>query len=229
MSSSKKDKYDMPVYLKRPPSLSDSFLYMDIEKDSINRVLSHKINQPKPWSDWISYYTLQFLFHLVLIGFFETLFFFYFVSKQENNALQQDVNDLLGQLTSPCSNATKEEKQIFNLLLNIFLNTTELQDQSDTSFESRTAWNQTLFVQGWVYELCLIGLFFLVACIRKYKAFTLPWKKLILENCALVLCLALYEILFFKTIVFQYRPLSTYELEEYAFEKVEELCEGIQI
>ena len=222
--------------LTRPPSLSDSFLDYNLynEKENPLSPLSIEITQriesfpikkkEKTWNVTITRYALRFMFHILLIGFFETLFFFFFVSGQESNALSKDTNMFTQQLTSQCVNFTREEKQVFNNIINTLINTSDLYNKALISSQSREIYNQNLLIQAWMYEIAIFSIFIITAVYSKWKKITISWKRIFLENVALISFLALYEVMFFETIVFNFKAISISELEANALRNIESNC-----
>jgi hypothetical protein len=212
--------------MKRPQSFSDSFIYLNLEpeRESPKIVYLPAVKKKRTWTICITQYSIHFLFHILLIGFFETLFFFYFVSNQENTALLSDVNVLVGQLTSQCYNYTSTEIAIFNDFIDLIRNSTGVDSLSSIDTSQRIQFNNGLLLQAWMYELGIFILFLAACGYSKWKKIEIRWRKILFENLMLIFFLALYEFAFFRTIVFQYQPMGAYELEDYTLRSIEENC-----
>jgi hypothetical protein len=211
--------------LKRPQSLSDSFAYhaLNIEKTN-DFSIQYIEKKPKHWNAFLVRYALRFLFHILLIGLFETLFFFYYVSQKENSALQNDVNVFLSQITNECQNFTLQEKQLLNDLINLVVNASSIRREAFEDEMRRNQQNQSLFLQAWMYEVGVGGLFLMTIAYSKIQTIRIRWNRIFLENIVLIVLLGLYEYAFFSSIVYQYRPISTTELESSALQKIEDVC-----
>lgn len=228
--------------LVRPPSLSDSFVYYNFELTSTDdlRTRSPVFERPvsqefsiqkikperegKNWKILLLRYSIRFSFHILLIGLFETIFFFYFVSNQENNGLLKDVNVFLDQITTPCRNLTLAQKEVLDEILFSIVNLTEIKHSAAVRSEDRASTNHILYVQAWVYECIVFIIFISFTVLSFWKKIKINWKRLILENIALLFFLGMYEYAFFSTIVFNYMPISTDELEASALSRIKDEC-----
>ena len=69
-----------------------------------------------------------------------------------------------------------------------------------------------------------MGLFSIVIIYVKCRRIKIAWSYIILENTAMVGLLALYELLFFNTIIYPYQPISTEEIERNMIEQLQHSC-----
>lgn len=221
--------------LTRPPSLSDSFAYhsFNIERaeDFSIQYVEKKPKEITPNETKTKYYEhtcvrylTRFLFHILLIGLFETIFFFYYISEKENKGLSTDVNIFLNQVTSQCGNLTTDQKELINDVINLFINITEINANASRDSSHRDYYNHTLFIQAWMYEVGIFVVFLGMILYSRFRKIPIPWKRIIIENMGLISLLASYEYAFFSTIVYRYIPISTYELEAIALKKIEDAC-----
>lgn len=213
---------------KRPQSFSDSFIYVNLEqvqeKEPTKIVFFPTVKKPRTWKVFITRYSIHFLFHILLIGFFETLFFFYFVSDQENSALLKDVDVLVGQLTRQCYNYSLVEREIFNDFIGLLRNSSGVEAVSALDTSQRIQFNNGLLFQAWMYELGILVVFVGACLYSKIEKIEVKWRRLVLENGMLIFFLAMYELAFFRTIVFQYMPMGAIELEDYTLRSIEDAC-----
>jgi len=210
--------------MRRPPSLSESYIY-DVEYNFIADKLEplgktplQVVSEPvlvldKPnHCEVITEYFLRFMLHLSLIAFFETLFFFHFVSKDEDRGILATTNFYTDSVLASCSNLTSQESQFINMFLDRFINSTSILQKSSLAGESRLLFNSRLNNYSWVYFAGLTAVFVgLVAfsCFQRYK---MRWFFIIGENIVFVSMLGFYELMFFETIVKNYATLSPDEI-----------------
>ena len=157
-------------------------------------------------------YTLRFLFHITLISIFESVFFFLYISKLEDNGINQTVGTLINDMISSCSNYTPVERNITNDILNLFVNSTLVIQQGNDAFVLRSVINNNLFIRSWIYVGGLGGFFILLTIISFLRKVNVKWTKLVWENIMLVTLLAAYEYTFFSTVIFPYKPVTGQEI-----------------
>lgn len=218
---------------KRPPSYSDSFFILNQGSSSVFELVDTTVQSAlspakessevsnKPWVR----VGLSFLFHISLISLFESIFFYYFISKSEDKGITNTVNNLLNKVTATCpwsSNQTMFWRDVFHLLVN----TRSLQSSAVQAAQQRAAYNDRIFLQSWMYVVGIsgcTGAAFILAFFWRY----LNWNTLrhiLLENLGLVAMLGCYEFLFFRTIIYQYDSISVLEIEEYIVNTLQNQC-----
>ena len=69
-----------------------------------------------------------------------------------------------------------------------------------------------------------MGLLAVMTLYIRLRRIKINWKYIILENTAMVGLLALYELMFFNTIIYPYHPISTAEIGRNAVEKLQLQC-----
>ncbi len=227
-----------PQQTKRPPSYSDSFYivkqptsrshfeFLDLATapQEEPQPPSHLPTRPIPPSH-IPEIAIGFLFHITLISIFESLFFYYFISKSEDKGILTTVNNLLDGVTATCpwpANQTVLLRDVFQLLVN----QTALQAAAATATETRTAYNDRIFLQSWMYVVALVSatvLTLVTTAWRKVLSRT-SMRRIVLENVGLVALLGLYEFAFFKTIIYRYDSISVLEIEEFAVNRLQTQC-----
>ncbi len=234
---------------KRPPSYSDSFFIVKQQKqkqgshsnfeflDLANSSTSDISNlatvthvQPElptsPSHSRTPEIALGFLFHITLISVFESLFFYYFISRSEDKGILTTVNNLLHEVTRTCPWPTNQTV-ILRDLFKLFVNTTSLQIAASSALQSRTAYNNAIFLQSWMYVVGLSSTCLLMFAIAKWRSYLTRSMllRILLENIGLVLLLGAYEFLFFKTIIYKYDSISVLEIENYAANQLQTICD----
>jgi hypothetical protein len=232
--------------LKRPPSLSESFAWTPENIERANQIplisSSERLNiiQEEPLiqvedvnNQIITHYkyekqivetSIKLLFHISLISIFETLFYFLYVSSLEDNGIETTVNTFIDGAANGCKNMSPIQIQIIDDLLEPYINGTDAIIEGNIAQVARVSYNESISVRAWAYVGGVIGLFVLAYIYVKIRKIEIRWRVVILENLAMVLMLALYELMFFNTIIYPYHPISTDEIERNAIEKLQDAC-----
>jgi hypothetical protein len=146
---------------------------------------------------------------------FETLFFWFFVSKSEDTALIGLVNTYVDGVLNTCTNMTQADRAITNYVFDTLFNVTNIDAAGQTAATDRTAFNDALLGTSWTYFGTILGIFtglvITTRCSPEPRRFR--WRGIVGENVALIALLGLYEWMFFHTIVFRYRAISMAELD----------------
>ena len=167
---------------------------------------------------------LKFLFHIALISIFETVFFFVFVSSMEDSGILKTVAVLTDNIVHSCRNLTTLEIDIVDVLLEPFLNATVMAQQANQMLQQRTAYNTTLFRNAWIYVGGFSALFLVGVAYAKKRRIRIRWRTLVLENLGLVFLLALYEYMFFSTVIFPFLPISGQEVANNLVLELQSTC-----
>lgn len=155
-------------------------------------------------------------FHLLLISAFETLFYFEYVNKSENEGIVKTINTYYNPIVQDCQTTwTNTTRWLVQELLHYEINQHEVDIAGSQAASARTAFNDRLVTLAAMYSVICLGLCATVAGIVKCKGWIVPWRRMIAENCMFVLILGLYEVFFFRTIIYQYQTISTAELNKY--------------
>jgi hypothetical protein len=235
--------------LKRPPSLSESFAWTPENIERANRIplisSSERLNvlqeetpqQPDrneiisiPQITYLKYekqiveVLIKLLFHITLISIFETLFYFLYVSSLEDNGIETTVNTFIDGAANECRNITPVQIEIIDDLLSPYINSTTIINNGNTEQIFREAYNKSISNRAWGYVGGVMGLFVLAVIYVRIRKIEIRWKNVILENIAMVLLLALYELMFFNTIIYPYHPISTDEIGRNAIETLQGQC-----
>ena len=161
--------------------------------------------------------------HISLISVFENIFFWQFISKSEDTALQVTIDSFLQTTLSSCQswgNAT----QIIQDLFNLFVNQTQINNQALLASNTRSQTNYNLFVQSWLYYVGLVSIVIFLAIVTHYKKYRIKWNEVATDNILLVVLLGLYEFTFFKTIAMQYVNITLPELENHIINELQNQC-----
>lgn len=229
--------------MRRPPSLSEGSIpsgafdklipLVSVQEESPEEGLGHVANLShvaslSPVASLgpvaILEYVLRFLFHLTLIAFFETLFFFKFVSKDEDNGILQMTDFYTSKLTSSCANFSKQESEILNLLLAKLVNVSLIETNGLNAAAFRGNKNNDLFIRSWVYFSGILGTFTLVALVAFFRKYRIHWRGLVIENMVFVSMLGMYEVVFFLTIIKKYMTISPEEISMGLISSLQQTC-----
>jgi hypothetical protein len=229
---------------KRPLSLSESFAYspLNLERAASANNLTLLVEDVSPRetqetreaqetpppvccseSELVTL-LLRFLFHITLISIFETVFFFIYVSTLEDNGILKTVHDMTGGFVESCSNLTPVEQALANDLLSPFLNVTQIDAAATAIYTTRTRYNAGLFQHAWIYVGGIAAVFLGTVVFSRYRKIVVAWRPLLLENIGLVTMLALYEYMFFTTIIFPYSAISGQEIEQQLVSELQNQC-----
>jgi hypothetical protein len=225
--------------IKRPPSYSDSFLYINngtsdftigdpLLRTSLSSIITETEDHPVPshYSPCEKWYNrlLGFGVHIFLLSLFETVFFFQYISQSENTGLQKTVDGYVNGILSSCGSWSQNVTMDMNEALSLFLNVSDITEQGQQAFYNRITFNQALEVQAWMYVL---GLFLAVLLSggMGYKAgLRLAWRRILIDNGIMIVLLAVYEWTFFKTIIYRYENLSLPEINQVLINQLEDQC-----
>jgi hypothetical protein len=236
--------------LKRPPSLSESFAWTPENIERANRIPlisssehlhilqeeSNSSSPPSPHNEpvesiihWkyekqIVEVIIKLLFHITLISIFETLFYFMYVSSLENDGIEKTVNTFINGAASKCQNMSDIEIEVIDDLLEPYINASNIIGNGNLEESLRVVYNQSISNRAWAYVGGMIGFFIIATMYTKCRKIKISWKVVILENSAMVGLLALYELMFFNTIIYPYHPISTDEIGRNAIQKLQNQC-----
>jgi hypothetical protein len=217
----------------RPPSLSESCArtpenIVRAQKEPFLAPTELCIDQEtEPKSDWertIVEICVKLSFHIALISIFETLFFFFFVSSLEDSGIQKTVQMFIHDAVNTCSNLTSSEIIIVDDVLEPYINASTIYKEAAIEYATRSAYNTILFNKAWIYVGSLSGLFVALILYTRIRKLALAWKKILLENLAMVILLALYEYMFFSTVISPYESISPQEIARNAVQQVQIHC-----
>ena len=201
-------KKDIRKPFIRPPSYSDSFLIVSSGKAAAAAAASPKpLDVPfsvlRPRFDFVWWYEklVSLSIHISLISLFETIFFFQFISKAEDSGILKTIDGYVYDLADSCmawpANVTSAVRQILQLVVSA-------QNVSAIAADSasrRSAANTDLQIQSWIYFAAITSLTAAFSGVAVYKKYKFHWRRVFIENIAMVTLLGLYEFVFFRTII----------------------------
>lgn len=231
---------------RRPPSLSESYAHNpgniqrassfqirnDLELNSDKHLTVERVDIPNIQESlqWTMYITLllRFVCHIALISMFETVFFFSYVSKLEDSGITNVLSNLVQTMTQSCGNLTAIERSYIERYIVPYINVSNLLEQSDNMLQIRQAHNHILYIRSWIY-VGFISLLFVLGIVGSYlRSMTMNIGAILLENIGFVLMLAIYEYMFFTTIVLSYSSISEQEVLGNAVLEVEHVCKLLE-
>jgi len=157
-------------------------------------------------------YLLLFLIHITLISIFETVFFFMFVSKDEDNGILSTTAHYTDALLDRCHGLNKNQTAVLNYVLVQLFNASAIEAAGATAVSKRTTFNLELLYRSWMYVGGLFGSIIVVGVFSKWRQYRIHWFKIIAENLVLVAMLGVYEFMFFETIIKKYVTESPDEI-----------------
>jgi len=228
---------DSKSNMRRPPSYSDSLLYIpELSQAPLVPYRPLQLqepllspSEPKPFRTFTvaeTWYNrlVGFAFHITLISIFETVFFFQFISRSEDTGLQKTVSDYIEGILTSCSGWPSNTTLFVNEILSDLINTTTVQQEYQPAVLTRHSANNALQVQAWLYVIMLASVTVVGVSLGHQASLRLAWKRILLDNALMVTLLGLYEFLFFKTIIYNYQNLSLPELNEYVVSQLQQTC-----
>lgn len=223
-------KKDLRKPFIRPPSYSDSFLIVSGGKATVTSLSPKPLDVPfsvlKPRFDFVWWYEkfVSLSIHISLISLFETIFFFQFISKSEDEGLLKTVDGYVYDLADSCAvwpaNVTSAVRQILQLVISA-------QNVSAIAADAasrRSAANTHLQIQSWIYFAAITSLTAAVSAFAVYKKYRFHWRRVIIENIAMVTLLGFYEFVFFRTIIYNYESLSMPEIDQHIVQILQKMC-----
>lgn len=233
--------------MRRPPSLSESYAW---DPDNIERlqyvqqkeaaaaadVAIAGVETPEPPAvvPFVPYtpnaetrilnFILRLLFHISLISIFESLFFFFYVSTLEDTGILNVVGGFIQSASNSCMNLTVADISFINTVLGYFVNVSHVDTQGSLALATRNISNQRLMNMSWYYVGGCCGLFVATTAYAKCRQISIYWQKIIGENAAMILLLAVYEYMFFTTIIKPYTPITGDEIAQRAVHQLNASC-----
>ncbi len=213
--------------LRRPPSYSDSFFVLhnsgsingdEQEGNALLRQLLHHMQgrqqEQLPVAPRAYLFLIKSAIHIFLVSVFETVFFFQYVSKREDNGVLDTINTYYRPLVDTCPSWSNETKTVVTLLLKD-INYNLIERDGSAAQLQRQSTNQGLLgdslVASAVCFVCMLGGFLVL----KRKKIPVRWWVIGLENVSMVVLLGIYEFLFFHYVIYTYSTISTPELNSY--------------
>lgn len=226
--------------MRRPPSLSDSFIYGGAVDKLVPLAINSPINEPlvepivqeetaPPRGQRIAEYSLRFLIHITLISVFETLFFFMFVSKDEDSGIMGTIDHYTNIVLDRCSGLAANETVWIDPVLERFINVSSDLEAASNAAASRASFNNGLLLLSCYYIIGLFLLMSFVAGVSRYKNYKIRWCYIITENLVLVSMLGMYEFMFFETVITQYTTATPTEITGMFIRGLQQRCGLLRI
>jgi hypothetical protein len=233
--------------MRRPPSLSESYAWDPENIERLHYVQQQElraadasafaaarpesrtitelvIHYPPNTETRVLNFILRLLFHISLISAFESVFFFFYVSTLEDAGIISVVGGFIQSAVQTCANSTQDGRALAKIVLSYFVNASTVDAAGAAALGTRTQSNAVLANQSWYYVGGCFGLF--VACVSyaKCRRVTIVWRKIVLDNAAMVVLLAAYEYMFFSTIIKPYTPITGDEIAQRAVNQLNASC-----
>jgi hypothetical protein len=222
----------------RPPSYSDSyhilakpgkpllepFILNPIDIDPVEA--KEQKQGPEQGPEQPPYYHGIILFiikgslHIFFISTFETIFYFFFVSKSEDNGIKSAFNVYYTPLIQTCGNWTNATYGLLEDYISYGPNKSVIDDRGFAATSSRDRQNTELLSLSGFYSAFCLFIFLLMALIARILHVNVRWPKLLGEHFSFVVLLGAYEYFFFRTIIYKYSTLSTDEINQYIYDGI---------
>lgn len=175
-------------------------------------------------------YSMRFVGHVFLISIFESIFFFMFVSKDEDTGILITTNYYTNSIIGACKGGLPSNVTVLvDYVLKQFINSSEVLSLGEKTGLMRRELNLSLFNLSWKYVGglggLLVGLILFSIC-NKYR---IKWEHILLENLALVSFLGLYELMFFETIIKKYSTETPQEISALFVTGLQQQCGLLQL
>ena len=226
----------------RPPSYSDSYhilakpgkpLLEPFIINPINDSVEAKEQEPQeaqkeqvlekeqaPYYHGIILFIIKGSLHIFFISTFETVFYFFFVSKSEDNGIKSAFNVYYTPLIQTCGNWTNTTYGLLEDYISYGPNKSVIDDRGFAATSARDRQNTELLNMSGFYSGFCLFIFLLMALIAKILHVNVRWPKLLAEHFSFVLLLGAYEYFFFRTIIYKYSTLSTDEINQYIYDGI---------
>jgi hypothetical protein len=161
-------------------------------------------------------FIFQILLHIILLSIFETLLFFKYISKIEQEIFMEKINEYLEMVSD--QEIKHNLIDYFDFYINYQLNDPEfeeyiygLENEYYKGIERRENYNDELEKKSYNVSIVISTIFigFLSLCFLRYKI-RLP--KMLFENFVLMMCIIIYEVWFLLVIALDYKTITSNEL-----------------
>ena len=123
-----------------------------------------------------------------------------------------------------CQNLTESQRSNTSAFLAGLFNQSDITVAGATASADRAIYNGLLLRNSWLYFAVIALLFGTLSVAAKIRRLRINWIHVIGENVVLVTLLGLYEIMFFRTVVFQYRATTMEELDQMVVGELMDAC-----
>ena len=223
--------------MKRGPSYSDSYhilarpgtpvleplvLNGDAEVEAVipaAEIIAIKEELP-PCYHGIVLFIIKGSLHIFFISTFETVFYFFFVSKSEDNGIKSAFNVYYTPLVQSCGNWTNVTHRLLEDYISYGPNKSVIDSRGWAATSARDQQNTALLNLSGFYSVFCLVVFLIMALVAKLLHINVRWPKLLGEHFAFVALLGAYEYFFFRTIIYRYSTLSTDEINQYIYDGI---------
>ncbi len=195
-----------------PTDISKSINYTDTPLSDNKNTNNNNQNKYYPIKYYIFKRLIMFMIHLGLISIFEIFFFFYIISQYEDNAFISLINTYTQNIPFMCKSFNTTEKIFFTYIFDSFVNKTTIINTANDAYNQRKIQNNNLLLLSIYYFSGVTLINIILFAIKFYYKIKINLKRILLDNLFMIIILGLYEYLFFKTVILQYRSISSDEL-----------------
>ena len=162
-------------------------------------------------------FPLNVFLHILLLSICETILYFVYISKMENEVLLRKILDFLNNMNNFISNSNLNLDYSFNQndLINYKENLKEDYDDAEKDREE----NNSNLLNKCIYASCIIflifTLYFIAIKLKLKKKINL--KKILIEHIILIFFIGIFEYWFFNNIILKYISISNEELTYITF------------
>lgn len=222
--------------IPRPPSYSDSFFFLSPQTIQVNLVGSvnsiplttptvpEAVPEALPPPSRIITKLLSVGTHITLIGIFETVFYFQFISKSEDGGIQNTINQFLQGTLQQCATWPANTTALIADIVALAVNETAVASAAQAAAQGRQQANGQLQLQAWMYVLVLSFALLVAGLTARSRGHRINWREIVIDNIVLVILLGAYEAFFFETIIYRYQSLTLPELEQSILQQLATSC-----
>tara|TARA_B110001450_G_C17609381_1_gene476574 strand:+ start:673 stop:1314 length:642 start_codon:yes stop_codon:yes gene_type:complete len=152
-------------------------------------------------------YFYQVFIHIFIFSLFESFFFWFYITKEEDKAILNQIDDvaLIGNLF--CSNINDDID---------FSSIYDYQKENRDDYNEKVPLNNTIMLNSYLFSV--IVLFNFIFKVGKKDIIKVNYKIIKHQSFTFIL-LFLYEYLFFRNIIYNYVPNSSNKIVKKIFEK----------
>lgn len=186
-------------------STSENPLSNENEIINIYEIDSHSNKKFKKYTKILFYFYYVFI-HIFIFSLFESFFFWLYITKQEDEAIYKQIEDIIlfGELFCKNINDDFDLSPIY-----------DYQKEKRTNYNNALSFNNTIMMNGYLFSV----LVFLNILMKLFNTNIVETNLKVLKDQSLIfLLLFLYEYLFFSNVVYNYVPNSVNKLVKKIFE-----------
>ena len=146
--------------------------------------------------------------HIFIFSLFESLFFWFYITKKEDQAILNQIDDVILVGNIFCSNIKNDDIDFSSLY--------SYQKEERDDYNEKLPLNNTVMLNGYLF--CIIILLNVIMKFSKVHVMRINYRVLKQQSVTFIF-LFLYEYLFFKSIIYNYVPNSSNKIIRKIFEK----------